>query len=238
MTIDISRVKFGRLQSKPDARDFRLANYIPSGAVDLTGEKIWNYPYPPMNQKLTPHCTGFGFCGWGNNEPVIDNFTDQDAHDVYYKLKEIDGEPGAEDGSTVRTVGMYGVQSGRMPHYAFAATMNDLLYWLIYKGPLIVGTNWTTDMMTTDKDNFIHPTGGIAGGHCYGINAKYAEPHLRIQNSWGLDFGINGQAFISFDDFEKLFHDGGEVLAAVENTIPTIQSSGCVAAALKSLHLA
>lgn len=242
MAFDYSQLQFDKCYpSPPDARDFRLSGYIPVyKPEDLAGEMIWQYLHIPLNQKRTGHCCGFGYTNWKINLPVQDECNDDDAHAAYYGMKILDGEPGAEDGSCVRTVARYGVQEGRMKHYAFAATINDVVWWILNKGPVIVGTDWTVDMMNPDKDNVIHPTGDVVGRHCYEINSKLLIHKMNIQNSWGAtDWGINGHSLIDIDDFEKLMHGGGEVIAAVEEPLPTIPvpQNSCVRTILKLLGL-
>lgn len=215
----------GRIRSEIDTRDYKLKNYIPEKMGDLSGSKNWDFPSEPLNQNETNHCVGFGGANFGINIPIQDNYTNKDGHDFYYKCKIVDGEPGAEDGSTVRSIAKVLRMAGRIDHYAFASFVNEITYWLLNNGPVIVGTDWTEDMFTPDENNIIHPTGDVVGGHCYLLNEKTENNLYGIQNSWGDEWGIKGKAYISIDDFVKLSRNYGEAVTAVEMPLPIVSGS-------------
>ena len=228
MTLDISQVGFGRIKSTFDEQDYALARYEPR-VYDLTGEMKWLYRGLCLNQGNKPHCGGFGLAGWGINDPVQDAFTNADGDRFYYMAKEIDGQPLQENGTSVRTMAKVGQKIGRIKNYAFAFTTNEISYWLLHNGPVMVGTAWTYDMMNPDKDNIVHITGGEAGGHFYFLNAKLMDDYYLIHNSWGAElWGINGEAKISIADFAVLLRQGGESIAAVEQPLDALpEPSGC-----------
>ena len=212
----MNKNSLGRIPSPYDARDFMLSDYIPLGAVQAVTSKAWVFNHAPLDQGETPHCVGFSMADWGICEPVIDPYGNPDGDRFYYLCKAVDGEPKAEDGSTVRSAAKVLQQLGKIKAYAFAANMTEIKYWLLNRGPVIMGTVWTNDMFTPDSSNHIHPTGAVAGGHAYLVNEWTAGGFLGIQNSWGTAWGRNGKAYISAKDFTKLFRHGGECLAAVE----------------------
>ena len=213
---ETSSFGMGLIPSPIDVKDFKLAAYMPTNLGDLSGSKSWLFNAEPLDQWDKPHCGGFGCADFGINEPIQDNYTNLDGHRFYYLCKEIDGEPNAENGTTLRSVAKALRNEGRINSYAFAKTVDEIAYWLLNKGPVIVGTIWTVDMCASDKNNIIHPTGKVAGGHCYVINEIVDGILFGIQNSWGLRWGIDGKAYISKVDFQSLFLSGGEAIASVE----------------------
>lgn len=225
--------QFGRLPSPPDPRDYKLAAY--EKHLKLEGSRAWPFLSEPLDQGSTPHCVGFGGADFGINLPIQDAYTNDDGHAFYYKCKVVDGEPGAENGSYVRSIAKVLQAEGRITNYAFAANTDEITTWLLTQGPLIVGIQWMNGMFNPDAKNIIHPTGGIAGGHCVVLNEKTEDNLYHIQNSWD-GWGVNGGAYISIADFGKLFAIDGEAMAAVENPLgppPEPDNPGCLAAIKK-----
>lgn len=230
--MDFSQFGLGRNISSFDNRDYRLAAYMPKQLGDLSGTMEWDYIGALLDQADKPHCSGFGAANFGNNPPVSDSFTNADGDRFYYLCKEIDREPGKENGSSARTVGKMLKQIGRINSYAFAANTDEMTYWLLHNGPVMCGTLWFMDMFTPDKDNVIHLTGGCPGdqGHFWIANAKYKEGFYRIHNSWNGYWGINGEALISIADMAFLLRNQGECMTAVElpiGALPNPDNKGC-----------
>jgi hypothetical protein len=227
----------GRNRSKFDARDYSLSAFMPRKGANafVAPDTRWEFALPTLNQGDTGHCVGFSMADWGICFPVQDAFTNANGHSFYYKCKIVDGEPEQENGSTVRSAATVLRQEGMIDAYAFASSVNEIKYWLVNKGPLIIGTDWTNDMFTPDSENVIHPTGDVAGGHAYLINEVKDDALFGIQNSWGNEWGIMGRAYIPISEFSVLFRYGGEALAAVEkvNGVPQPpKPNGCFAAFL------
>jgi hypothetical protein len=227
----------GRNASPKDERDYKLSAFIPKYLGNLSGSKKWDFLAEPLNQGETPHCVGFGGANFGINLPIQDNYTNQDGHDFYYKCKVIDGEPNAENGSTVRSIAKVLQQAGRIKNYAFASSIDEIDYWLLNNGPLIVGVDWYNDMFTPDENNQIHIGGAWVGGHCGVINELMETGFYFFQNSWG-GWGIHGGAKIAKIDFEILMNNQGEAMTAVELPLGNPEGSGCpLGAILKTFGL-
>jgi len=211
----------GRIPSPFDKRDYNLTSFIPDkllkkSMMPLKLSQSWNFPAEPLDQGEFPHCVGFSGANFGINSPVNTMYTNEDGHKFYYLCKEIDGEPLKENGSCIRSIAKVLKNVGRIDVYAFAYSMDMIKWWIINKGPMIAGTIWTLGMFEPDSANIIHPTGEILGGHAYLLNEWTENNYIGIQNSWGNYWGINGKAYISATDFEKLFAYDGEVMTTVE----------------------
>jgi hypothetical protein len=226
----------GRNVSPKDERDYKLSAFIPKYFGDLSGSKKWDFLAEPLNQGETPHCVGFGGADFGINLPIQDNYTNQDGHDFYYKCKIIDGEPNEETGSIVRSIAKVLQNEGRIKNYAFASSVDEVTYWLLNNGPMIVGTDWTDGMFKPDDKNIIHPSGQIAGGHCYLLNETTEDGMFHIQNSWGA-WGINGGAYISRLSFAMLLNGNGEAMTSVELPLGNSEGDGCSALLAKIAKL-
>jgi hypothetical protein len=207
----------GRNKSVFDKNDYNLKDFIPRNAYFTSiSEKCWDFPATPLNQGTEGHCCGFSMANFGINFPTNTSYTNEDGHSFYYQCKIEDGEPNQENGSTIRSVAKVLKKMGKINAYAFAPDMASIKWWLLNKGPIIVGTAWTNDMLSPKKDNTIDIGGGIVGGHAYLLNEWRSDNYIGIQNSWGYDWGKNGKAYINSVDFEKLFVYDGEALTAVE----------------------
>jgi Papain family cysteine protease len=191
------------------------ANPPPAPPAPTTA-RLWNVK-ARLDQGNTGHCVGFGWAGWGDTAPVEDVYANADGHAIYYECKVIDGEPGAENGSDVRSGAKAMAARGRLQTYVFAETVDDVLDWVLNHGPVVWGTNWTTSMFTPDAQGFVEPTGPVEGGHCWGqIGYDSVAKVATCLNSWGKGWGKGGLFHVRRGDLESLFADQGDVCAAAE----------------------
>lgn len=173
------------------------------------------------------NCVGFSMANFGINLPVQDFYNNEIGHQFYYMCKEIDGEPNAENGSYVRSAAKVLKNIGRIDAYAFAPDISIIKWWLLNRGCLIVGTIWTDVMFTPNSDNIIDIGGTVVGGHAYLLNEWTKDNYIGIQNSWGSEWGVNGKAYISSANFDKIFRYGGEAMTAVELPLVANTSKKC-----------
>lgn len=98
--------------------------------------------------------------------------------------------------------------------YDWFLTLDELILGAGYT-PIVMGTDWYGGMFDTDANGFVHITGSVEGGHCWlvrGISLK--KRAFLARNSWGSNWGINGDFWISFDDMGQLIDAYGEACAA------------------------
>jgi hypothetical protein len=206
----------------------------PPGPAPAPTTRTWDDPRPTLDQGNTNHCVGNGCAQWGNTSPVNDNYTEADAANIYYAAKVIDGQPGQENGSYVRS-GMKALQNmKRLAAYARPSSISELSTWILTDGPVTVGTNWYESMFTLDShnraridDSVICPDTGtaVAGGHCYlilGYDPNRTDLEFECLNSWGSQWGANGHFFLAKADLQRLVFTeaGGEAWCAVELPTP------------------
>jgi hypothetical protein len=82
--------------------------------------------------------------------------------------------------------------------------------------PLLVGTNWYSDMNKPNQLGFVAPTGESLGGHEYlatGFRRVSADDDyiLRFENSWGENWGLGGRFYMMSKNFERLLGEGADV---------------------------
>jgi hypothetical protein len=211
----------GRVPSEDDPRDYRMADAVRElEKVSVPRPvKCWHSDRV-LDQLSTPHCVGFSWAGWGISAPVEDLWTDCMGHSIYRECKVLDGEPGAENGSSVRSGARVMAKRGRIKTYFFADSIDEAADYVARFGPVVLGTIWTEGMnLPSLVSKVIRPTGKVVGGHAYlwlGVDACYAT----LRNSWGTRWGRMGEARIRLSDLRAVFADNGEACAATEKSLP------------------
>ena len=217
---NIKRYPLGRKESPLDPRDWDLGTFKAAEELKLQVEEPitsmhWFFRgLRPLYQGDFGHCCGFMDANFLINDPINTPCTDEDGHRFYYMCKVFDGEPLNEEGSNIRSAARVLQQIGRIQNYAFAKDFETIKWWLLHKGPLLLGTVWYEGMFTPDPDGTVHPTGAVAGGHAWEANG-IDEMYIYGQNSWG-EWGIHGAFRILISDFIKILSVSGEAIAAVE----------------------
>lgn len=182
--------------------------------------RVWDDPIQ-LDQGQTGHCVGFGWAGWGDCAPVQDRFMNADAHAIYYEAKVIDGQPRQENGSSVRSGAKAMVNRKRLGAYVFATNVDEVKQWVLTHGPVVCGTDWTQDMFNPDPDGTVHPTGRVAGGHCYlMLGYDQGGDAFTFENSWGPTWGLQGRFRMHSADFATLLAQQGEACAGLELPLP------------------
>ena len=100
---------------------------------------------------------------------------------------------------------------GLFGEYRWAFSTYEALVGIGHNGPAVIGVPWFSGMFNPDSEGYIHPTGGVAGGHAVlvrGVNVK--KERVTIRNSWGQGWGINGDCYMSFEDLDKVLQMNGE----------------------------
>jgi hypothetical protein len=87
---------------------------------------------------------------------------------------------------------------------------------------VITGTEWREDMFNPDDDGRLRITGDVAGGHEYLLRGVDVEnKRVWMRNSWGKTWGVAGEAYFTWDDFEELLHADGDVTVMHAAPVPT-----------------
>lgn len=222
----------GRIPSPKDDRDYKMSDYINkviarkrtlqnskytiiNGILYIDGFSYFWKDDNVLNQGSTQHCVGFGWAGWGICLPVVDNYTDEDGHNIYYECKIIEGQPNQESGATVRAGAKAMQNRKRLGTYFFAASIDEAAEYVLKAGPIVLGIEWYYGMYRPDSTGLIKPTGDTVGGHCIlwnGVDKTYAY----LVNSWGINWGIKGTCKMTLTDLADVFSNYGEAVAGTE----------------------
>jgi len=210
--------------------DERSRNY-PISSI-LTSTKLRNKTWKceeNLDQGSEGACVGFAWAHELNAVPYTIPVTNETARTVYYAAQQWDVWAGTSYDGTSVIAGAKTINSlGFMGEYRWAFGIDDVVQTLSNHGPIVLGINWYEGMFNTDANGFIHPTGNVAGGHAIlanGIQVRekngwfwrmLPDPIIRLHNSWGTAWGVNGEAFIYASELAKLLNENGEACVPVE----------------------
>lgn len=228
--------KFGRLQ----AVDPRDANHLLRSINPQAAAAASNIPYryhyhdSILDQGDSSACTGAAARQWLNMGPIR-NTSGPDFMTLYRENQKVDEWPGAEPsyyGSSVRASFKVLKSLGFVSRYAWAFDLETVVNHVLTEGPVVLGTDWHSDLMRADKQGFVHVGGRVVGGHAYvlgGVNRTRKCPDGsvgagRIVNSWGRGWADRGLAWISFKDLDALIKADGEACTAFEQKAPETRS--------------
>lgn len=170
-----------------------------------------------LDQGQTPMCVGFSIAHEIAARPVVAPTDEIVAAKLYKLAQRYDEWPGENyDGSSVLG-GMKGAtELGYYREYRWAFDFSEAILALGHHGPLVLGINWYDSMFDPDLEGRLHVFGGIAGGHAILANSiDIRNERIWLANSWGVGWGIGGRAWLSFDDFDRLRLEDGEVCVPV-----------------------
>lgn len=176
-----------------------------------------------LDQGTEGACVGFSWAHELASRPVIiDGIKERDGLAIYQEARTLDEWPGEDyDGTSVLAGAKAVIATGYMKEYRWGFGLQDLILAVGYAGPGVLGTNWYEGMFEPDAKGFIHPTGRLVGGHAIlirGVNVT--KKYVTLHNSWGSDWGKNGDCYLSFDDLDKLLHEQGEFCIPVGRKNP------------------
>lgn len=205
----------------------RIVNHDPRSknfGLDTSALKIVDVEHkrliPILNQGQVGACTGNAGIGAINTEPFTLNtktYTPDEAGalKLYSDAEKLDGGAGyppEDQGSSGLSIAKILKKAGLISGYQHTFTLNDALKAL-GQYPIITGTNWHANMFNPDPDGRVHPTGTIEGGHEYeGYKIDTKLGRIWFHNSWGTDWGVNGDFYLTWADYATLLAQSGDVM--------------------------
>lgn len=225
--------RLGRLaQFDEESRKYNITNVLKSQVIF---SHSWSQPIR-LDQSNTSACTGNArtYDLAGDPVPVKNEqgkaLDENFAQWLYHQAQLYDEWPGSNyEGSSVLGAIKALKANGYKGEYHWAFKIFDMCVAIGQVAPVVAGTVWYNSMFDPGPSGrlIIDPQSGEAGGHSYiipriavGPSAKRAwlgpdekirdVPLLGILNSWGVNWGHRGQAWIWADDYEKYLMPGGE----------------------------
>lgn len=207
--------------------DPRSMDYPIRATTEEKKERSYTWScYEYLDQGQEGACVGFSIGHEIAARPVaVKGMTATTASSIYLAARYVDEWPGENYSGTSVLAGFKAAKAlGYFSEYRWAFGLKDLVLAVGYKGPAVLGINWYEGMFNTDSEGYLHVTGDIAGGHailCNGVDVK--KKRFRLHNSWGYDWGMKGDAYISFADVERLLHESGDACVPVKRLKGNVQ---------------
>lgn len=209
----------------PRSRNYAVSDVLPEGFKS----KTWKLTQR-LDQGQDGACVGFGTTHRIAALPISFGGANYNyAMGLYHEAQKLDPWPGEDYEGTSVLAGAQAAQArGHFSAYHWCFTIEDYMRALAHEGPVIVGSNWFNDMFDPDERGLLHPTGDVAGGHCWLLRGltlnpggvrKGVGPVFRMTNSWGKSWGENGEAYITVEDFERYIMPNGEGCVPTEQRV-------------------
>ena len=165
-----------------------------------------------LNQGAEPECVGFSWSGELGAKPVVIPVDNARGRSLYREAQAIDRAEGRHwDAGASVLAGAKAVQrAGLMPEYRWAFGVGQFATGVSRVGPGVMGVDWHEGMMEPDGAGYIHPTGGLVGGHAILVRGySVTKRRFLLHNSWGPGWGGRGGApkgccWLSHDDMGEL----------------------------------
>lgn len=168
-----------------------------------------------LDQGREGACVGFSWAQELAAKPVpVAGITNETGRAFYRRAQQLDDWPGEEptyEGTSVLAGAKAVMEAAHLKEYRWAFGADELAVGVSRQGPAVIGINWHQDSFTPDAQGYIEPTGPVVGGHAIlvrGYNVRLRRFTLR--NSWGADWGMGGDCFLSHADMAALLAEGGD----------------------------
>ena len=194
---------------------------------------------PVTDQGKEGACVGHGWTGELTARPRVvriqSRTPDTFAYDLYHRVQHRDPwkgcslgsrcpiEPTSDsanyDGTSVLSCAQELQDRGFISEFRWAFGLSDLILAIGRKGPAVLGIPWHEGMYDAPR-GILTVTGEQVGGHCIvarGVNVR--EKWVLLRNSWGPDWGVGGDARISFADLERLLDNDGEAVIPIRTAL-------------------
>lgn len=196
--------------------DPRRLNYPLADAI--TTDVPWTYRYwrtgPILDQGREGACVGHGVVGAVEAQPIDAGLRDPQtaAFGVYHIAQFYDEWSGQDyEGTSVKAGLTIARMLGWIGEFRWPQTIGEMAEGVGTVGPAVIGVNMHRGQMYPDAQGWWHAEGEDFGGHClYVCGVNKVARKFKIAQSWGIEHGIHGYVWASFDTMETLLSEGGE----------------------------
>ena len=179
---------------------------------------------PVWDQGSTGSCTGHAAAGAVGTNPHGISATQEMALDLYSKATTLDpwegSWPPSDTGSSGLAVAQAAKSLGLISGYQHATSLLATVTAL-QDYPVITGVSWYEGFDSPDSAGRVQISGDERGGHEFellGVDVDARE--FWAVNSWGEGYGLSGRFRFSWDTFDRLLHEQGDVTVLLPLTAP------------------
>ncbi len=172
----------------------------------------------PLDQGHVGSCTANALCGALNSAPDFGGGqarSESDALQLYTRETQLEGQPYPQHdpGGSGLMVCKAAKQLGWISSYKHAFGVQQALLALVVR-PVITGVGWYTSFDSPDASGLvaIAPGATVRGGHEV-VADEIDEPNKLVWfwNSWGTAYGVGGRFCMSWDTWDRLLQERGDV---------------------------
>lgn len=216
-----------------DPRSRRYA--APTGSIPSLTSVRHKRHVPVFHQGNLGSCTGNAALGAIATSPFYETLTkdmqssigQETAIKLYSVATEIDPfegtyppeDTGSDGLSVAKAAKNFGYISGYRHAFGLASALTAL-----NSTPVISGVRWYSSFDLPDPSGnvSIHGDAFVRGGHEIVLDElDVTNKRVGFTNSWGSIWGKDGRAYFSWDTFERLLNENGDVTVFVPLTKPT-----------------
>jgi hypothetical protein len=177
----------------------------------------------PLDQGDLGSCTGNATVGMKNCRFFSNGtvYTEDDAVRIYSGATKLDKFKGSYPPKDTGSSGLAAVKFATKQEHWYAGYthcfgLKHTLRTLTLQ-PCITGVNWYEGFDEPDSNGLVKISGADRGGHEFLlIGLDVENHHVYAMNSWGPSFGEIGVFHMSFDDFDRLLDENGDVTTGIK----------------------